>query len=580
MDKRLARVLLSVVVAALTLGGACPKKATRDAPEGGDSPAAGPAPDERAHKAPPPPRFGDAAGERTVTVLYTASVEGYVEPCGCTAEPLGGVARYVAAVDEAKRVRGADHVLLLDGGDLLFERPDDNLPADACQTKARHELLLDTYRKAGLAYTVLGPTDDARGAGYRDQLLAAHGLTTLHAGLPPRDIPGAQPAALVERGGVKVGLVGLTGTALDVDQARAALAAQAKQLHGQGAAVVIALMQTPVPESKAIGRDLRGVDVMIQGRDPGERPRTPERLGADGPVLVGAGPQAQYLGVLEFVLDGHTPGAPLPLDDRGAKAESRKKVLDARIEQLRGRLAEVPPGSPKATFFEQKLIAAQDERAGLDRPAARLSGPHLLARAIELDRKSPVDTAAEKALAAYEKAVPDLVAQCEANITCEPAPAGAATYVGVQACFACHQDAVAFWQKARREVAATDDDGNKTTREVGHSKAWETLVQEGKHKDRTCVGCHSIGFNQPGGYCKVSDIDFRTDVQCEACHGPGSLHAQGAGDKSLLTVKSVDEAVCRGCHKVPHIPTTESFVFADKLQYILGPGHGEPLKSP
>ena len=93
--------------------------------------------------------------------------------------------------------------------------------------------------------------------------------------------------------------------------------------------------------------------------------------------------------------------------------------------------------------------------------------------------------------------------------------------------------------------------GKPTTRAMGHSKAWQTLTALDKEADRSCIGCHSIGFMQSGGYCKASEVDFRKDVQCESCHGPGSLHAQ-SGDKALIK-RTVPEAVCRSCHHVPHI---------------------------
>ena len=46
-----------------------------------------------------------AAGERRLTIFYTAEVHGTPEPCGCTSDPLGDVARYAALVRTAARRR-------------------------------------------------------------------------------------------------------------------------------------------------------------------------------------------------------------------------------------------------------------------------------------------------------------------------------------------------------------------------------------------------------------------------------------------------------------------------------------------
>ena len=57
-----------------------------------------------------------AAPERRLTLFYTAEVHGTPEPCGCTSDPLGDVARYAALVRAAARkgpvlLRGLDKVL-------------------------------------------------------------------------------------------------------------------------------------------------------------------------------------------------------------------------------------------------------------------------------------------------------------------------------------------------------------------------------------------------------------------------------------------------------------------------------------
>ena len=55
----------------------------------------------------------------------------------------------------------------------------------------------------------------------------------------------------------------------------------------------------------------------------------------------------------------------------------------------------------------------------------------------------------------------------------------------------------------------------------------------------------------------MSDVGFRKEVQCESCHGPGSIHAQSGNKKAI---KNPTEETCRGCHHVPHIQSFESFI--------------------
>jgi hypothetical protein len=198
-----------------------------------------------------------------------------------------------------------------------------------------------------------------------------------------------------------------------------------------------------------------------------------------------------------------------------------------------------------------------------------------VARHIALQRDIVPEKKAQDALAAYEQSIPRLVAKCEIGIQCEAAKPNDATYVGVASCKNCHAAAVKVWEEAIVEIEAKNLLGDVVKRRSGHSIAWSTLESMNKISDRNCIGCHSIGFMEPGGYCRVSDVSFRKNVQCESCHGPGSLHA-ASGDKKLIR-RQVPESVCRSCHHVPHIPSTDSFVYQDKVQLILGNGHGQAL---
>jgi len=56
--------------------------------------------------------------DRHLTLFYTAEAHGTLEPCGCTSDPLGDVARYATVVRAARKEAG--DVLLVDAGGLTF----------------------------------------------------------------------------------------------------------------------------------------------------------------------------------------------------------------------------------------------------------------------------------------------------------------------------------------------------------------------------------------------------------------------------------------------------------------------------
>jgi len=109
-------------------------------------------------------------------------------------------------------------------------------------------------------------------------------------------------------------------------------------------------------------------------------------------------------------------------------------------------------------------------------------------------------------------------------------------YVGEKKCKMCHKDEHKSWLETK------------------HAKAFDVLKPEDKKKD-SCVVCHVTGFG-------VADTLFE-GVQCEACHGPGSLYKstkimskkkykenREAQHKLALEAGLVipDEKTCTGCH--------------------------------
>ena len=138
--------------------------------------------------------------------------------------------------------------------------------------------------------------------------------------------------------------------------------------------------------------------------------------------------------------------------------------------------------------------------------------------------------------------------------------AGDFTYIGVKKCKMCHKGA------PRGEVY-------EKWEKSFHARAFESLKAKGKEKDPACVECHVTGFNA-GGY-KIGDAnaaDFE-GVQCESCHGPGSVYKSmsimkdktKAMENGLITPT---ESVCKKCHDETRCPAAKGFNFAEFVKKI------------
>lgn len=82
---------------------------------------------------------------------------------------------------------------------------------------------------------------------------------------------------------------------------------------------------------------------------------------------------------------------------------------------------------------------------------------------------------------------------------------------------------------------------------TSHASAFDTLVKHGSDADPECIGCHVVGYGQPGGFTSSIETPTLEDVGCESCHGRGGPH---------LSPKFIGEAgyqpVCLTCHDPKH----------------------------
>lgn len=159
----------------------------------------------------------------------------------------------------------------------------------------------------------------------------------------------------------------------------------------------------------------------------------------------------------------------------------------------------------------------------------------------------------------------------------------ATEYVGVKTCTKCHDVQGESWAGTAH---AKSFDSLKVGTKVEEKKKAKLDPAKDYTQDKDCVGCHSTGFGQPGGYALGADPGGQKKlgaVGCETCHGPGSgfrdLHgkaekrlkqtSEATPRKSLVSAgQNFDyEKACASCHlnfqgsphkgaKAPYTPFT------------------------
>ncbi len=497
-----------------------------------------------------------SADERVAELYFTTEVNGYVEPCGCTTTPMGGLPRLAGVIGASTHPKG-----LVDAGNLLFPpKGVDDVTRDQHLLKAR--LLARVYRHLGATALNLAPSDLSGGTALLKALQAEGAMPFVSANVRPVTDSGPSVGRSFFRsiGGVKLGLVGVTTPekvagvteGLTTIEYAPALKAEVNALQKGGAEVIVVLAHVSEIEAKELARAVPGLDLIL--RAPGtpiERdPAAP--LVENGVVIAEAGSQGQHVGRVTFRLGPEVLSRPILLDDGAARVLKSKQVLERKIKAYRMEADawSVDPAKAEAVAAKRAQIADLEQK--LAKPTAVApppQGPHMRIELVRLTEDVPTDPAVVAMLKAYYTELAALNLEKGDAAVCQPKDGP--TFVGSEACKDCHSAAYNFWKQTK------------------HAKAWATLEQQNKHFDLTCVGCHTIGYQQPGGFCRLKDVGVLKDVGCEMCHGAGSKHVDDEATESIAL--KAPEQTCTGlCHVPEH---SDAFVYEKYLRQITGPGH-------
>lgn len=508
------------------------------------------------------------AGEKLVRLYLTSRLQNELEPCGCSSVSLGDVARLSALL---KSTPGA---LLLDTGGLRYK--DEPISEDRrVQARLKADFLESLYASFG-AIVMVQPAD-LRGPQGTTELASTKRLVSNLDGLPAGSFVTEE---IRTHQGLAIGLLGLVDAEASWPQGlvpREPLAAATqgvRRLRERGAQVVIALTGLRRDQARRLLRKVPGLDVAVVGNDR-ELVTGLEQAEQVGQALLLCPSQK---GERALRLDLHLSPTGQPVwtlvntdQQQQQQVAAGRQRLAARKEQLAALQADraADPAFVQTTADEVTRLQAELQR--LTAPLTRPESGYVQVEQVPLTRSLPRDPVVAQRMEELDRQIGELNLKASAG----PPPPAAATqpsYIGVSGCQrGCHDEAVEFW---------------RTTR---HAHAWQTLVDVKKDLSLDCVQCHSVGFDEAGGANlwtltqwqrglqaaatagkNGASPDLR-NIQCEVCHGPGSLHVRSPMKVPIPVPRPV-EGRCRSCHTVDH---SDTFAFAPYLRDILGPGHGE-----
>ncbi len=518
---------------------ACEPSATSDRPPGGGAPL--PAlPDRREADTLPPPE--SARPVRELVIALTGELRGEVKPCGCPTTPYGGFARRARLLERISAE--GPPVFQLDAGEMLVK----GLRTEPTpERRARAETVLGLARALGLDAWAPAPID----------VEALDGATfapsgALAANAAALGVPLTASTVLV-RDGVRLGVVGLANESAFRAGPGGAVAAVRAAVDPAQADAWVVLSNAPGPVNVAVAEQVAGIGAVLSTRGETHDPPLPT---AGAPVIE-TPDRGRYLTTLRVAL-GAGPGAWSVVPATGGRAAPLLRLATERTL------------AAKADASLAEAARARVARARVDAlplvEGRRLVVVEDVPLGSELDARPPavVASAVDAALERWtRRSATDAEARADAT---RP---GASGYAGSGACARCHAEHLAAWAY------------------TPHAKAHGSLVARGAGTDPECLGCHTTGWGEPGGYGTPTPAALRAwkAVQCEACHGPMAGHPEPRGSASTADAAhaTVSEATCRRCHDAANSPQFDYGTYLKRVSCVMvdaDPTGTAPVESP
>lgn len=517
------------------------------------------------HPPPSPAVVADAATKPTLRLYVLSTVAGALEPCGCTKDQLGGVDHFAAYLQGQRDEAPAK--LMVGAGPMLFMEPEVK-GDDATQDAWKAEAIAQVAKEIGLTAWAPGANDWALGQEALGKYREQSGAVLLGKNL--EGAAGVEGVTVREVGGVKVGIIGVTDpkdrtgaypAGVKAGPALEAMKAGLEEAKKQGATVFVGLAALPRGEALRLADNVPELHVLVLGKpvergDGNDGPKPPVLLGTT--LVVETSNHLQTVAVVDLFVQPGATGAPLVFADAGGVARAEELMsLSARIRELELRLNSwegdktVQPKDVAERKADLERLRA--EKTKLEATRTPVAGSFFRYSAVEVRDKLGKDKAVADRMLSYYKRVNTHNKEAFADRVPEAPASGQAGYIGIEACSGCHDE--------ERKVY----DGTQ------HAHAYATLEKDFKEFNLDCVSCHVTGYGKPGG-STVTHTATLQNVQCEECHGPGSLHARSPGKKGLIILSPKPESCISQCHHPPHV---EGFDAVAKMQLILGPGHGK-----
>lgn len=325
---------------------------------------------------------GIASAEYSLTILHTNDFHARFEPISrfdgpCSAEDntagecFGGTARLVNAV-EAARAR-SNNSILVDGGDQF--------QGTLFYTYYKGAMAAEFMNKLGYDGMTVGNHEFDDGpevlAGFVDAVEFPILMSNADISGEPVLAGKIAKSTVIERGGERIGLIGLTpqdtdelaspGPNITFTAPADAVQGEVDKLTADGVTKIIVLSHSGYRVDQDVAANTTGVDVIVGGHSntllgdmEGAAGSYPTMVGAT--AIVQAYAYGKFLGELNVTFDD---------DGNVTEAAGQALIIDASIEEDAGTVARIAEMAAPLEEIRSKVVAQTDQPIGGDRDVCR-----------------------------------------------------------------------------------------------------------------------------------------------------------------------------------------------------------------
>lgn len=496
----------------------------------------------------------DVAGPPWLRMVVSQDNRAELAPCGCPGSPSGGMGKRTTLIRTLRTL--VPGVLVLEGPTSL-SRAVLGIEQVGGEERRRARTVLDALALSRPTAFFPGQADlEVLPLRELSARAAALGLPLIATNLAP-GTPGVQDRLVVERGGRRALLLGLIGAPRSAEQADAvplvdAPAAVARILSDEASrgTVDLVVLFTDAENRELTGWREASLDVDIWFVPPGIRragryTREPDRL------IVRAEPLGRAFRRVDVAFSG-PEGRGLVEGDEFALIELAKAERQ-HVQQTVERRAALMDGAADAALAElQRGLAEAKHRRGvsLRRANGPTKGHRVAVTDLLIHPDLPMDGQVVAVLEAFNE---DRLGALAATMAANPQAPRGRTFEGMDTCTECHAAEFAQWGRSP------------------HASAWKTLRDAGQTRNPDCLGCHTTGFAEPGGWIDPRQPTALFNVQCEACHGPMDLHTSQAQKRAVKADPGVPvtEATCVRCHDPANSPKFDFHEYARSVAHVV-----------